>query len=240
METLLLNTHSHFHSRALLVACLALTPSCAGVEYLFSADTDSESGFVQVDELLGRVERIHVDCELSAQTITEAVNALVMLVGPDFRGEPGLAIDQLLTATLLSEKQAEGLRGDFVPMQDSARAVFTDWRTDLGEFTSDGMRKHSEDRMTESKERYEAVVSHVGPALVQYEAFNKSLRDMALYLGNDFNTESVKKIEQELRALLVASKALTENFNGCTDACQEYIRKAALRGQVSPRARKSI
>ncbi len=76
--------------------------------------------------------------------------------------------------------------------------------------------------------------------MVAYEEFNRDLRDHSLYLGNDFNAESVALIEPGLRALIASSKSINAQFADSTDACKEYVRKTASRGQVSPRTQRSI
>lgn len=236
----MLNWRSIFRSTTLALPALCLLPSCAGLNYIFPSGADKDAGFVQVDDLLARVERVHVSCELAGQNVTESLTTLMQMVGPEFRGDPTLAYEDLMAAIELSEKQAEDLRENFVPMQKSAGQVFENWQMDLDAFTSDVMRQHSEERMGASRARYDAIVDVVAPALERYEAFNGVLRDHALYLGNDFNSESVELIEKQLRILIEESESLTAEFDKCTEACQAYVRKAALRGQVSPRARKSI
>ena len=230
---------SKLRSSFLLLPLLLLAPSCAGVKNMFGASSDDE-GFVQVDDLLSRVERVHVDCELGGQNVTEATGTLLNLVGPEFRGDPALAYEEFIAAIELSEKQASDLRKHFNPMKTSAERMFAQWEKDLEAFTSEVMRKHSADRMQGMRERYQAVETAVGPTLEQYDAFNQTLRDHALYLGNDFNSESVALIEKELRTLVEQSKQLTASFDKCTEACQDYVRKAALRGQVSPKTKKKV
>lgn len=231
---------SALRSLSLLLPLTLLAPSCAGVKNLFGSSNSDDAGFVQVDELLSRVERVHVDCELAGQNVTASMTTLISMVGPEFKGDPALAFGEFLAAIELSEKQAKDLRKDFTPMQKSAERMFLQWQDDLEAFSSDSMREHSAKRMQDMRDRYEAVNTAVGPALEQYEAFNASLRDHALYLGNDFNSESVAVIEKELRTLIQSANQLKKSLDTCTEACQEYVRKAALRGQVSSRAKQQV
>lgn len=230
---------SALRSLSLLVPLALLAPSCAGVKNMFGSSSD-DAGFVQVDELLSRVERVHVDCELAGQNVQESMTTLLSMVGPEFKGDPELAFSEFLSSIERSEKQARDLRNDYTPMKKSADRMFTQWQEDLDAFSSDVMREHSAKRKREMRERYEAVDAAVGPALEEYEEFNATLRDHALYLGNDFNSESVALIEKELRTLIQASNDLKKSLDACTEACQEYVRKAALRGQVSSRAKQQV
>lgn len=207
---------------------------------MFSSDSADDASFVQVDDLLGRVERVHVDCELAGQNVSMAIESLMVLVGPEFRGDPELAFNDFATAIETSEQQALALRKDYEPMLNSADSVFDRWSADLEVFSSEVMREHSQKRMDASRERYDAVVSAVDPTILTYEDFNRTLRDHALYLGNDFSADSITVIEKELRALSERASELTLAFEKATLACQEFVRKGALRGQVTSSTRRDV
>lgn len=236
----MLNWQPKFRSSLVVLPVLVLATSCAGVKNLFSSGTDETVSFVQVDDLLTRVERVHVACELSGQSATESLATLMSMVGPGFRGDPTLAYSDLISSIELSEEQADDLQHNFEPMKKVAKLVFEDWQEDIDEFSSDVMRQHSDERLDAARKRYIAILTSVGPALEEYRTFNQTLRDHALYLGNDFNAGSVATIEKELRSLIQASEQLTASFEVCTEACQDYVRRAALRGQISPRTRGDV
>lgn len=219
-----------------LVACV----SCAAVKGMFPASSDGDAALVQVDDLVGRIERIHVDCELAGQNIAATSESLRTMVGPEFIGEPEFAHADLVAAIELSERQAEDMRSDFKKMESSAKRVFAQWEKNLESFSSDSMREHSAERLQSMRERYDSVLTVVGPAMEGYFTFNASVRDHALYLGTAFNEESVSLVEKELRKLFRTAESLTGDFEQCTDACQSYVRKSALRGQVVPRGRRSV
>lgn len=225
---------------AWLAPVLALLPACSAVSSIFPSSSDHEASFVKVDDLLGRVERVHVDCELAGQTVREAIESLMVLVGPEFRGDAALAYEDFALAIEIAEEQAKALRESFDPMDRAAEGVFERWEADLEAFSSDAMRQHSEERMTASRTRYEAVSKAVDPAILAFEDFNRALKDQALYLGNDFSADSISVIEKELRDVSQRATSLSRNFERATRACQEFVRKGALRGQVAPAARKDV
>lgn len=225
---------------AVLLSALLTFPSCATVSSMFSSDSGEDAGFIQVDDLLGRAERVHVDCELAGQRVSEAIESLMVLVGPEFRGDPALAYNDFVLAIESSEETERVLNEDYGPMQGSANGVFNAWHKDLEAFNSEVMRQHSEKRMSASRVRYTAIETAIDPTLPLYAEFNSALRDQALYLGNDFSADSIAVIEKELRDLSVRAKKLTTAFEAATLACQEFVRKGALRGQNSPAARKDV
>lgn len=230
----------HISASLLAVPVLIACASCAGVKNLLSTSNDGEATFVQVDDLMSRIERIHVDCELARQNIAASTDALRVMVDPEFRGDPKLAHGDLVAALELSERQAEDLQSDYNRMTASAKRVFAQWEANLGSFSSESMREHSAARMQATRERYDAVLSVVGPAMELYRGFNASLRDHSLYFGTDFNDESVLLVEREIRVLFREAEALRADFIHCTEACQAYVRMATPRTQAAPGGRSKV
>lgn len=230
----------HLSASLLAVPVLIACASCAGVKNLLSTSNSGEATFVQVDDLMSRIERIHVDCELARQNIAASTDALRVMVDPEFRGDPQLAHGDLVAALELSERQAEDLQSDYNRMTASAKRVFAQWEKNLQEFSSDSMREHSAVRMEATRARYETVLATVGPAMELYRGFNATLRDHTLYLGTDFNDESVVLVEREIRVLFREAEALRADFIHCLEACQNYVRKATVRNQTAPAGRSEV
>ena len=62
--------------------------------------------------------------------------------------------------------------------------------------------------------------------------FNTGLTDHCLYLGYDFNAESVRTIEAEIAGMRELESALQERFQSAMQAAEVYVRASALRGQI--------
>ena len=118
------------------------------------------------------------------------------------------------------------------------------WSTVMAAFAgcgaSDSMREHSAVRMEATRARYDTVLTTVGPAMELYRGFNASLRDHTLYLGTDFNEESVVLVEREIRVLFREAEALRADFIHCTETCRNYVRKATTRSQSASTERREV
>jgi hypothetical protein len=230
-----LKRHNLTRSIALTLPVLLVT-SCATVSEVgqsfsrvFSTD---DKGPGEIDDLLGRIECVYVECELSQQSAHAALEALQTLTSPDFRGDPVSAYSAFAEAVSDSEKQAEKLNGSIGPMKKAADPFFDEWAADLAMYSSMDMRLHSQNRLTETRERYDAILVAIDPAAEAYGALNERLSDHVLFLSHDFNAGAVSSIEAEVVALAESSAELDAYFVQARDAAQEYVRAAALRGQV--------
>ena len=210
----------------LLIAFLSAgITGCAAFKEIFKKD---EGGPGQVSDLVGSIERVYVNSELSKEKAHAAVAALRTLASAEYKGDALSAYAAFIAAIDVSEAQAEELRENVEDMQDAADPVFEQWFDDLKAITNVEMRQRSRNRLLTTRERYDAIVAAVEPALRAYDAVNQSLRDHALFLGNDLNPDSVSEIRGEVRALTGRTEELDREFDACLQAAREYVDSAAL------------
>ena len=210
---------------------LAGLASCSSISAVF--DRGPETSLDQVDDLLGQVERTHMECELSRQVCLDLLEALHVLAAPEFRGDAIAAHQALLERLESSRDQAETLAAGLEPLAASAGAVMERWQTDLDAFVSPTMRERSAERLSATNALYAEVHRSLEAAVEFYELYNLGLSDHALYLGNDLNMASVDAIEGELLVVTELAAELDARLLKCMDACQGYVAATALRGQLA-------
>lgn len=211
-------------SRFLAVAAALALASCSS--------TSQSAGIDNVDSLVGRVERVHVEIELSKQTIYDSIIKLGPLMAPSFSGDPAEAFANFAIATEECEKQANELRSHVTPMRASADVVFKTWTESLEDFSSPSMRERSQRRLDGAKDQYAEVQEAAIAAHTGFDALNQRLRDMALFLSHDFNAAAVEEIREEAFSIRDEAKLLGRVLDDCMDAAATYVASSALRGQV--------
>jgi hypothetical protein len=96
------------------------------------------------------------------------------------------------------------------------------------------MRLRSEVRLAATRDRYQAIIAVVDPAQSAYDAFNRGLRDHALFLGHDFNTASVSAIRGDAGSMTMLAAELDERFQKTQQAARNYVQSSALPMSASP------
>lgn len=205
---------------AALLPCL-LFSSCG----LFSA---SRTGPASVDELVKRVENVYVEAELTNNRTQVAVQTLRKLTSKDFAGDAVLAFGELDRAVKESELQTEKLAAALQPMKDASGPVFEQWAEDVNSITSPGLRASSQERLDLSRQRYQAIVENVDPALAASCELNQSLRDAVLFLGHDLNPTSLARIRDEVITMTSKASQLNRQFGDTLVAAQAYRDATAL------------
>jgi hypothetical protein len=211
---------------------LVLASLLAGCSGLKSLGIRQSSGLEAVDELLGEIEQVQVDAAVSKERAQGAMEALRALVGPEYRGDAAQGHAALLKAIEESEAQAEALQDDVRPLRKTGESVFARWTEDLESFGNLAMRQRSQERLEETRRRYDAVLAAAVSAQLAYDAYNGDLGDHALFLENDFNTSAVQLVAAELEGLKSRGKELGKRLDALVAACQAYVEYSAPQAQV--------
>jgi hypothetical protein len=219
------------HSSLPPLAALLVTSACASFSAMGMSQKD---GLGQVDELLTHVERLHVESAVAKDRALGALESLQRFVAPEFKGDPASAHTELVAAIEQSDEQADELRNRVKPLRRTAESVFERWTADLESFGNLAVRQKSQERLEETRRRYDAVLSAAIAAQLAYDAFNGDLSDHALFLEHDFNSASVAVVAQELDGLRTRGKELARRLDACAAACQAYVAFSAPGAQLAP------
>jgi hypothetical protein len=160
-----------------------------------------DDGLSKVDDLLSKIEQVQAESVLSKERSAAAIDALTVMVDPDFSGDPVASYGQLSSAIKESKSQAQKLAGSIAPMKSTATVVFDEWTASLESFGNTKMRKHSQARLEQTRTRYEAVLQRAVAAQISYDALNADLHDHALFLEHDFNPEAVALLAEDVGSL---------------------------------------
>jgi len=186
----------------------------------------------QVDELLTRIERVQAETAIAKDSVHAALTDLCTLVSPGFKGDAATEFAKFLAASEASEEQAEKLRDITDPMQDSASKLFQRWTKDMEAFGNSRMRQRSQSRLDETRTRFQSIVGATQAAQIALDAFHDDMRDHALFLRHDLNSDAVASIRADVRALNDQIRGLDTRFDATTAAARSYVESAALYGQV--------
>jgi hypothetical protein len=204
---------------------------CSVFQDLFSSS--KSGGPSQVSDLVGRIERVYVEAELSKQAMHTAVAGLETIASGDLKGDPSTAYAAYLEALEASEGQARTLRETYEPLKEAAVPFFQQWTDNLKEYDNPDIRLRSQSRLAATRQRYEAIVAAVEPAMADYDTINKGLRDYALFLGHDLNPSALSEIQDGVAALVQRAGMVERGFDACLVAARAYVDASSLPAQAS-------
>lgn len=212
-----------------LILSAALTTGLIGSA---CSSTHQSVGIESVDGLATRVERVHLETELSKEAVYRSIICMSELFRPQFDGDPSEVFEAFVTSTEECQKRANTLRGHIVPMRNSADDVFANRATNVEAIASESMRARAQARLDSAEGRYQRVEDAANNAQTKLDALIVRLRDMALFLGHDFNEEAVESVRQDAFSIRDEARALSIVLDRCMDAAAIYVRDTAILGQT--------
>jgi hypothetical protein len=185
-----------------------------------ASDKKQAASIKQLDDLLGRVERVHLETEFCHQRAGAALEALqVALKSP---GGENLATNfaELQSRARASKDQSYRLRAASGPLEASAEAHFGRWTDDLAKFGSQALRQKSHERMDAARASFDAILAELSPAQSALEVYNKSLEDVTLFLANDLSGQSLTLIEGDVHGLVDQAMGVDQEHKETLNACR--------------------
>lgn len=114
-------------------------------------------------------------------------------------------------------------------MNVQADTVFKDWEGSTAGIQNADLRKRSEDRLAQTKERFGQIRTTGQQASELYGPFMKSLQDQVTFLGNDLNPSAVASLAPDAAKLKAQADELYAAIDKTTAAANANI--AALKTQ---------
>lgn len=198
------------------------------------SSTSKAVGVHRVDDLLGRVERIHLDAELAQMRAHQSVEALRVLVMGEYQNTPAEAFVEWEQTVQEYRYQAQRLQADISPMNRSAVVVFDRWQTDVNQFSSEHLRQRSRTRLAETRELYTQVLLKHAPAQTELDHFALLLDDHLLYLSNDLGASAVDSLADAIDFLREELEDVDAKLEVLKSAAEAYVAVTAPIGQVRP------
>jgi hypothetical protein len=96
-----------------------------------------------------------------------------------------------------SEKMVEDLRKQITGLEKTAEGFFATWEQELKSFTSESIRKQSEERLNAAKTGFETMRDHMSAAGEAYQPFIGSLKDQIQLLGLDLSPDTLAALQKE-------------------------------------------
>ena len=104
-----------------------------------------------------------------------------------------------LNATLQkSESKAAEVRNRISAVEDVSEALFSEWRLEIKQYTSDTLRKSSQRKYDITKKKYTELIKAMKKAEGKLEPALAPLRDQVLFMKHNLNARAIAGLSEEL------------------------------------------
>ncbi|CAH6803627.1 DNA repair protein [Vibrio chagasii] len=157
-------------------------------------------GYHKRDIMVDRVEDAKESQQDAQEEFTSALEALSSLTnfsGGDLEDMYNKINDKYQD----SEKAAQNVSNRIAAIEDVSDALFEEWQAELDLYTSDSLRRSSEQKLRETKSSYQTMLSAMKRAEKKMDPVLNTLRDNTLYLKHNLNASAVGSLQGEFMSL---------------------------------------
>jgi hypothetical protein len=204
----------------------------AGCSLLFAACSSGpnpQDNPAKVEALVAWIERVHVEAERSRLAIGDSFERLNTLAAGQFGKEPAATVyARFVLAIDAADEQARRFRSSVAPMTAAGEPLFVQWQKDLAGIDNERLRQRSQMRYEVTRQRYDTLLATAVPAQDRFDAYVKTLRDHAAFLGHDLNASALADIQDEVKVLAGNARELDRMMESSLAAARAYVENAAL------------
>jgi hypothetical protein len=209
---------AHLIQLALIVS-LAFGLTACDTAYLATME---KMGYAKRDILSSRVKSARDAQEDAKKEIQSALDQFGKVVA--YQGGDLEATYKKLNGELQnSEDSAEAVRKRIKDVESVADSLFAEWKTELGQYSSADLRRKSEEKLTQTKSRYNEMLTAMKKAEQRIDPVLKPLRDQVLYLKHNLNARALAAIKGELVKVDAQVDQLVKDMNRSIAEADKFI-----------------
>jgi ElaB/YqjD/DUF883 family membrane-anchored ribosome-binding protein len=180
----------------LSVATALVLSSCQGMKY----DALEKLGWHKRDLLVSRVESARDEQEEAKEQFQTALERFTEVVGFE-GGDLQSGYNKLQKELDRCEDRAEDVRDRIDSIEDVSEALFVEWEQELAQFTSEDLRRRSEEQLEQTRGRYGQLIRTMQRAEQKMQPVLGAFRDHVLFLKHNLNAQAVASLQGEALSL---------------------------------------
>ena len=129
-----------------------------------------------------------------------------------------------LNATLQkSESKAAEVRNRIKAVEDVSEALFSEWRSEIKQYTSDTLRKSSQQKYDVTKKKYTELMKAMKKAEGKLEPALAPLRDQVLFMKHNLNARAIAGLSNELISVQTNVDRLVHDMESAIAEADAFI-----------------
>lgn len=201
-----------------LVLCMIGVAGCSSMYY----GTMEKMGVHKRDIMVDRVKAARdTQNETKEQFLTamEQFKSVVHFQGGDLEKEYNK-----LNATLKkSESKAADVHNRIQAVEDVSEALFSEWRSEIKQYSSDALRRSSQQKYDVTKKKYADLIKAMKKAESKLEPALAPLRDQVLFMKHNLNARAIAGLSGELTSVQTNVDRLVRDMETAIAEADRFI-----------------
>lgn len=204
---------------ALILTASFATGSCQSAYY----STMEKFGVHKRDILVDRVKDAREDQQEAKEQFVTTFERFKALTGYD-GGELEKRYKRLSSAYDECEVKAEDVRKRIASVEEVSEALFDEWKSEIGQMQDRDLKRHSAQRLDETKARYKDLVSAMKKASSAMDPVLSAFHDHVLALKHDLNARAISSLQGTVGSIEADVSRLIENMQRSIQEADTFIR----------------
>jgi hypothetical protein len=132
--------------------------------------------------------------------------------------------DEVAAEFQQSEARAQAVHDRIDAVENVGGALFSEWKGELGQYKSAAMRRESERKLRDTRQRYDEVVAAMKRAESRITPVLDAFRDQTLFLKHNLNAHAVASLRTELASIESDTASLIRAMESSIAQSDAFIR----------------
>lgn len=203
----------------ILLLAIPFVFSACDTAYINAMD---KMGYAKRDLLSSRVKSARdaqAEAKKDIQSALDQFGQVVAYQGGDLEA----TYKKLKSELQNSEDSAETVRNRIEAVENVADSLFSEWKTELSQYSNANLRRKSEEKLTQTKTRYNEMLAAMKRAEQRIDPVLKPLRDQVLYLKHNLNARALAAMKGELVKVDAQVDQLVREMNRSIAEADKFI-----------------
>ncbi|HKB89021.1 MAG TPA: DUF2959 domain-containing protein [Opitutaceae bacterium] len=216
-----LSTASHALGRrgGFIAIVLFALAGCSSVYY----DAMEKIGIPKRSILVDRVGEARKSQQEAKQEFASALEKFLSVTGTD-GGALKAKYDQLNSEYQRCEDRANDVRTRIAAVADVSDALFSEWKSELGQYSDSSLRAASKRQLDRTRQRYDDLMRTMRAAASRMDPILGKFRDQVLFLKHNLNAEAIAGLSSTSRVLQEDISRLIEDMERSIKEADEFIK----------------
>jgi hypothetical protein len=203
----------------ILLLAIPFAFSACDTAYINAMD---KMGYAKRDILSSRVKSARdaqAEAKKDIQSALDQFGQVVTYQGGDLEA----TYKKLKSELQSSEDSAETVRNRIEAVENVADSLFAEWKTELGQYSNADLRRKSEAKLSQTKNRYDDMLGAMKRAEQRIDPVLRPLRDHVLYLKHNLNARALAAMKGELVKVDAQVDQLVREMNRSIAEADKFI-----------------
>ena len=180
-------------------------------------------GIPKRDVMVHRVEKARDTQEKTKEQFKSALEQFTAVT--NFKGGDLEATYKKLNGEYeASVEQASKVKSRINDIESVSEALFTEWEQELEQYSSDSLRRSSQQQLTQTKAHYQQLISAMRRAESKIEPVLTVFKDQVLYLKHNLNAQAISALKGELRSVEADVSVLISAMENSINEANAFIK----------------